>query len=143
MTAAATFLKNLDAVVASERQLVNRIGLDGTYLDAPLILPLSEAMKIERQLTLREWLSMILAQGNFVDVHAVTAFNGTRKGIALKGSGSPTTNLLFRLDGGELYLAGGGKGDTVLEWDDDEAAKEGVSLTLLTIPMIEKLSGRS
>jgi hypothetical protein len=131
--------KNLSEVVSRNESRISNSGLDDSFLDSPLILPFPPELTNGGPITMRTWISIVVDMNKSMNVHGITAFNGSRTGVALKSPGSPTTNLLFRQDGGELYLAGGGTGDTVQAWGDDQAKQEGWGLMLLLAQWVQKL----
>lgn len=87
------------------------MGFPPGYLNATIMLDYL-AGAYGKFMPLQQWIALLLEAGD-LDVRGINAFNATRYGVAVKQPGSPTTSIVFRKDGNELYVAGFGEGDRV------------------------------
>ena len=62
--------------------------------------------------TFRQLMSVLLSHTD-ATTEGIIAYGGTRRGFSFKRPGTPTTGIVFRQDGNELYLDAWGQGDSV------------------------------
>ena len=104
------------------------LGFAPTLLDGTLTFPNGNG-GYGPFVTLRQFLSVLLAEPG-MSLTSVSGFNDTRPGFTMKRAGAPSSAILFRPDGNELYLDAFGQGDRVNRLNDNEAMS--VALALAT-----------
>lgn len=111
--------KKLERIFVRHQVAISKMSFPAGYLDSVIMLN-NYGGGYEVLAKFREWIALLLEAGEF-DIRSISAFDGTRHRISMKRTGRPTTNVVFRKDGGELYLAGFGEGDRVIALGTDES----------------------
>lgn len=70
--------------------------------------------------TFRQFMSVLLSCRDLT-INDITAYGGTRRGFSYKGLIGPTTSVVFRQDGNELYIEAWGRGDSMQKPTEIEA----------------------